>query len=145
MASDTQTPSQKPVTGRCYCGAQIVCAEAHPETVAYCHYCDCTPVTAFAAFGTHDLRFRPALDAGFSTTPGVTRWFCRGRGSPLAATYDDLPGHIYVPLGLRDQATDLPLPLHAHADARLSWLHIDDTLPQIEGRSRDRLKAARET
>ena len=103
------------------------------------------PVSAFAAFPIDRICFAPTLDDGFSANPGVTHWFCRTCGSPLAATYVYLPGQIYVPLGLLDQAADLPPCLHAHADAGLAWLHIADTLPRIDGSSRDHLKSAHPT
>ncbi|WP_290558327.1 GFA family protein [Aestuariivita sp.] len=150
MASDTSQEQPGKITGRCYCGARVLQADQGPEAVAYCHCMDCrrlcgAPVAAFAAFATDRIAFTPALDEGFSTTPGITRWFCRTCGSPLAATYAYLPGQIYVPLGLLDQAADLPPRLHAHADARLTWLHIHDDMPRIEGSSRDQLKAAHRT
>lgn len=135
------------ITGRCYCGAVRLRARQMPQTVAYCHCSDCrrwtgAPIAAFAAFGKDDLDFTPALGAAFSATPGVKRWSCPDCGSPLAAWFDYLPGQIYVPLGLIDQADTLPPRLHSHADARLPWLHIADDLPRHDGTAGDSLTAA---
>nr|WP_275113661.1 GFA family protein [Roseobacter cerasinus] len=113
--------------------------------VSYCHCSDCrrvsgAPVSAFAAFREAVLRFEPTPGPPVSHAPGVTRWFCRDCGSPLAATYDYLPGQIYVPLGLIDQSAELPPSLHSHATSRLPWLHLADQLPRAEHSARDTLQ-----
>ena len=141
----TQAP-ETAVTGRCYCGAMRLRARRMPQTVAYCHCSDCrrwsgAPVAGFAAFAEGELDFTPSLGAAFSPAPGVKRWSCRDCGSPLAAWFDVLPGQIYVPLGLIDQAAELPPQLHCHNDARLPWLHIDDDLKRHGGSGRDSLTA----
>ncbi len=60
----------------------------------------------------------------------------------MAAAYDYLPGQLYVPLGLFDQAADLAPKVHAHAENRLPWLHIEDGVERIEGSSREMLQGA---
>ncbi|GFE48791.1 aldehyde-activating protein [Roseobacter cerasinus] len=135
----------KTITGRCYCGAVRLMADAQPDMVSYCHCSDCrrvsgAPVSAFAAFREAVLRFEPTPGPPVSHAPGVTRWFCRDCGSPLAATYDYLPGQIYVPLGLIDQSAELPPSLHSHATSRLPWLHLADQLPRAEHSARDTLQ-----
>ena len=134
------------LSGRCYCGSCRIEAKA-PLIVAYCHCNDCrrvtgAPVGAFAAFSPDDVGFVPPLGAGVSHNPGVRRWFCADCGSPLAATYDYLPGQVYVPIGLFDQAQELTPEIHAHAESRLPWLHIEDGLERIEGSSQAVLQGA---
>ncbi|MEM7491731.1 MAG: GFA family protein, partial [Pseudomonadota bacterium] len=104
-----------------------------PRVVAYCHCIDCrrvagAPVTAFAAWAPGDLTLTPAGLTPFSVNPGVDRWSCPTCHSPLAARWDYLPGQIYVPVGLFDRAEDLVPTMHAHGDAALPWLHIQDDL-----------------
>ncbi|MFA3917126.1 GFA family protein [Ruegeria hyattellae] len=135
------------VTGQCYCGATRLSAAAAPLTVAYCHCADCrrwtgAPVGAFAAFDQNDLATNPALGDGTSHHPGVRRWNCGRCGSPLAATFDYLPGQVYVPIGVLDQADDLPPLLHCHADKGLRWLHIADGLDRAAGSGRNALNSA---
>lgn len=135
------------ITGRCYCGAVQLSASAPPQTVVYCHCTDCrrvtgAPVTAWAAFGADDIAFAPDAGPARSLVAGVTRWSCPTCASPLAAEFSYLPGQTYVPIGLLDQAADLPPTLHAHAGAALPWLHLTDDLPRISASSRETLQAA---
>lgn len=133
------------ITGRCYCGAKALSSDVPPDRVSYCHCEDCrrvtgAPVAAFAAFSEDALTVDPPLGPPVSHAPGVDRWFCQTCGSPLAATFAYLPGQIYVPLGLLDQADALPPELHSHADKCLPWLHIDDDLPRAAASARENLR-----
>ena len=135
------------ITGRCYCGAVSLRSGAAPLTVAYCHCYECRrwtggPVGAFAAFRQGDVAMSPSPGDGVSHVAGVTRWNCKACGSPLMATFDYLPGQVYVPLGILDQAEDLPPRLHCHAGSCYSWLQIDDGLQRSEKSGRDQLNKA---
>jgi len=135
-----------PLTGRCYCGAAELEISAPPLTVAYCHCGDCrrwtgAPVAAFSAFTEEAVHGTPPLGAAFSITAGVERWTCGTCGSPLAARFDYLPGQIYIPLGILDQAADLGPELHCHDSARLPWLHLADNLPRSDSSAREGLIA----
>lgn len=128
-------------TGRCYCGGITLSAQESPQIVVYCHCADCrritgAPVAAFAAFSENVVQVTPAWPVFKSFAPGVTRWSCPDCCSPLAAAFDYLPGQLYIPLGLIDQAAELPPELHAHDGLRLPWLHIADGIPRIDGSSR---------
>lgn len=112
--------------------------------VAYCHCSDCkrvtgAPVAAFAAFSDQDLEITPDQTGMVSVTDGVRRWFCKGCGSPLAARFDYLPGQVYVPLGLLDQAIDLPPKIHCHAEHSLQWLEMNDGMERVTGSARNAL------
>lgn len=134
-----------PITGRCYCGKTRFSVSALPSVVSYCHCSDCrrvsgAPVAAFAAFADGTVRYTPDPGAPVSHFDGVERWFCDACGSPLGARYDYLPGQIYVPLGLIDQAAELPPSLHSHAASGMPWLHIQDGLARNEKSARDTLR-----
>jgi len=135
------------ITGRCYCGATTIRAIRPPQTVAYCHCTDCrrvtgAPVAAFAAFDEAAVTVAPDEGRRVSINPGVERTFCGTCGSPLTGRYDYLPGQVYVPVGVLDQAAQLVPQLHAHEANRLPWLHIDDDLERISSTSRERLGEA---
>lgn len=136
------------LTGRCYCGSVRLQADAPPEAVCYCHCEDCrrvtgAPVAAFACFPADAVKVEP--DPGRrSAVPGVHRRFCTDCGSPLTAEFEYLPGQVYVPVGVMDDASALAPELHAHADRCLSWLHIADDLPRSNGSARTELSSAGE-
>jgi len=143
-AGDRQNQS---VTGRCYCGATSLTSAEQPQVVTYCHCPDCrrvtgAPVAAFAAFSEGALIIRPARPQVTPASPGVRRAFCPDCGSPLAAWFDYLPGQVYVPIGLLDQAPELPPQMHSHIDAQLPWLDINDHAERVAGTSREGLVAA---
>ena len=132
------------VTGRCYCGGIAIRATEAPRAVAYCHCADCRrvtggPVAAFAAFDEAALSLTPDEGRAVSVSPGVRRSFCGACGSPLTGRYDYLPGTVYVPVGLLDQAERFAPTLHAHEARRLPWLHIEDGLERFSGSARSSL------
>lgn len=134
------------ITGRCYCGHSTFASEIGPSVVTYCHCANCrrssgAPVAAFAAFEDSRISFSPDTNAPISVNPGVKRWYCPVCNSQLKASYDYLPGMVYVPLGIIDQADALPPELHSHFDHCLSWLDIKDDLPRQTGSARDALNA----
>jgi len=140
-------PPKTPLSGRCYCGHMRLKASDQPQVVTYCHCVDCrrvtgAPVGVFAAFDADHLTFEPPLDDGKSYVNGVTRWNCPQCCSPLAAQYPYLPGQIYLPIGLFDQAAELAPEAHSHSAQQLPWLHLQDDLPRSNGSGRGRLKEA---
>lgn len=142
--SDTTEDTGFTITGRCYCGATTIRATQRPLAVAYCHCIDCrrvtgAPVAAFAAFDETTVTFTPGDGRRVCINPGVERTFCATCGSPLSGRYRYLPGQVYIPVGVLDQAADLAPQLHAHEARRLPWLHIDDDLERIAATSRSRL------
>ncbi len=133
-----------PITGRCYCGAVTLTATRAPQAVAYCHCVDCrrvtgAPVSAFAAFDEAAVTFAPDEGRNVSANSGVSRSFCASCGSPLASRFDYLPGQVYVPVGLLDQASELVPQIHSYDSQRLPWLHIEDSAERFARSSRSRL------
>lgn len=59
----------------------------------------------------------------------------------MTAEFGYLPGQVYVPVGVMDNASELVPEMHAHADRCLSWLNIDDSLPRLDGSARADLNA----
>ena len=97
-------------------------------------------MAAFAAFAKNDLIDQ--MPTAFVPKAGVQRWTCSVCGSPLGAAFDYLPDHIYLPLGIIDQADALSPVLHSHHAERLPWLHLSDDLPRLDGTARSELKAS---
>ncbi len=57
------------------------------------------------------------------------------------ARFEYLPDQVYVPLGLIDQAADLPPRIQCHTDAALPWIHLGNDLEHASGSARDALNA----
>ncbi|MEM1384109.1 MAG: GFA family protein [Pseudomonadota bacterium] len=135
------------ITGRCYCGAISFRATAWPTAVAYCHCIDCrrvtgAPVAAFAAFPEGAVVFLPNEGRSIEANSGALRSFCANCGSSLTGRYAYLPGQVYVPLGIIDQADALPPQIHAHGSQCLSWLRIEDGLTRASDSARKTLVGA---
>ena len=139
-------PPEAAFTGRCYCGKHRIAAPGPLLTVTCCHCTDCrrvtgSPLPTFAAFEDGGVTLTPDIAPVAPLAPGVTRQFCADCGSQLTARFDYLPGQVYVPLGVLDQAGDMPPRLHCHAASALAWLHLDDGLPRAQDSGRDELLA----
>ena len=135
------------VTGQCYCGAVRLEVSAAPRVVSYCHCSDCRRVTgapfaAFVAFDEGVVRAVPGWGEPVCHNPGVKRCFCCACGSPLGAVFHYLPDQHYAPIGILDQAADLPPAPHSHANSALPWLHLTDDLPHVAASARDALSQA---
>ena len=96
---------------------------------------------AFAAFDPDTLSLAPQV-AEVTYPTGVSRRNCAQCGSPLTARFPYLPGQVYVPLGLLDQAADFAPQVHCHAKNAYDWLHMPDDLPREDGSARDTLQEA---
>ncbi|MEM9853402.1 MAG: GFA family protein [Pseudomonadota bacterium] len=139
-----------PLVARCYCGATRIKIAAPAQAVTYCHCADCkrwtgSPLPAFAAFSAAALKsanIEGVLPEPVRVSKGVARRNCPSCGSPLTAEFDYLPGQIYVPLGVFEDATSLAPQGHAHAAAALPWLCLEDGLPRHDGSARETLNKA---
>jgi len=145
--ADMPTNSPNAISGRCYCGSITFLGTKKPHAVAYCHCDDCRratggPVAAFATFSEGVIAFEPNEGKRVSMNLGVTRTFCENCGSSLTGRYDYLPGHVYISIGVIDQADDLAPEMHAHEAQRLNWLHIVDDVVRSKATATTRLKAA---
>lgn len=96
-------------------------------------------MAAFAAFDEAMVVFAPDGGQRVSVNPGVSRAFCPACGSPLAGRYDYLPGQVFIPLGILDQANQFVPQMHAHEAERLTWLHINDDLERVAETARSTL------
>ena len=70
------------------------------------------------------MRVIPQQGPPVTVTEGVARWFCRACGSPLAAQFTYLPGQIFVPIGVLDQAGLLVPQVQGFARERLPWIGL---------------------
>ena len=144
MPSDTSITD---LSGRCYCGAITFKTNRPPRSVVYCHCTDCrrwtgSPVSVFAAFDKQSVTASPDFGTQLTVNPGADRWHCAQCGSRTAASYDYLPGQIFIPVGIFHDPSSLVPTTHAHAENAVSWLHLTDGLPRTHGSAREILNAA---
>lgn len=95
-------------------------------------------MTVFVGFKKEDIDLLGQQADEYGSGERISRLYCATCGSPIAYTDALLPGELYFYLGILDQQEKLAPRLHSWASEQLSWLHIDDHLPQYERFSRER-------
>ncbi len=75
-----------------------------------------------------------------SHTEGVHRRNCPKCGTPLTARFGYLPGQVYVPVGILDEAAALAPQVECHVASHLPWVPIDPDLPASDGSARETLQ-----
>ena len=132
-----------PTTGHCLCNAITFAYDAPVNWCAHCHCESCrrqtaSPFTTFVSVPTERFAWTKGTPAIFSSSPGVTRSFCRDCGTPLAYENDAYPGEIHLYLATLDADATLPSPgRHDFWAERVPWVTVDDRLPKDDGDDRD--------
>jgi hypothetical protein len=65
----------------------------------------------------------------YPSSPGNARGFCPRCGSPLFYRSSRHPGECHFYAALLDAPDQVVPQMHVHRDEALSWLHLDDDLP----------------
>ena len=136
------------LNGRCMCGGITFRIEGELPThdggglasPSYCHCKTCQRMTgsAFAvgaSVPTDQFHWLSGeeLIRPYQSSPGVVRSFCSECGSALTFLYDELPGEIFITLGVIDEPLDRKPQAHIFVADRASWYEINDGLVQFEG------------
>ena len=124
--------------GSCLCGSVRWRAAGKLDTVTHCHCSMCRKAHAapFASYtGVPEDRFEwrsgEGLIAGYESSPGSERAFCRVCGSVTPYAFGH--AHVGIPAGVMDAgAGALEVSSHIFAASRASWHEIDDDLPQFD-------------
>ena len=125
------------IIGRCLCGAIAYEFQGEPIEILHCHCESCRRHTSgviatFVCVRTEAFRFTKGMPAAYVSSPGVTRTFCAGCGSPMTYASDRHPDQIDIYLGtLNDPAMTQPT-FHVNAGEQLAWFETLDTLPRYE-------------
>jgi len=117
----TESKTDLPLTGQCFCGASTIVATQRPETVVYCHCIDCrratgAPITAFAAFDAGAVTFTPNEGKSVSVVKGAARSFCEGCGSSLSGRYEPILSHR--------KSMRIRLPLSRGSTSKMTYLGL---------------------
>ncbi|HVL76723.1 MAG TPA: GFA family protein [Noviherbaspirillum sp.] len=126
--------------GSCLCGAIRYEITAPIKRITHCHCSMCRKAHG-AAFGSYvtvahgAFRFTEGQDmvAAYSSSPGVTRTFCKRCGSTLQ-WYSTIhhPETVSIAAGTLDTSPPPPPQQHIYAAFKASWYRIEDAIPQAE-------------
>jgi hypothetical protein len=119
--------------GGCRCGALRFEAEGEPVNVRFCHCRLCQKTTgqpffSRALYGRERLTITGPL-AEHASSAGSHRGFCPTCGTVVFALRQDVP-FAGVALGAFDEPQGLAPTAHIFTESKLSWLKLDDGLPQ---------------
>ncbi|MFA5131773.1 MAG: GFA family protein [Candidatus Paceibacterota bacterium] len=120
--------------GGCHCKAIRFTTNQETSWVGACYCIDCrkisgAPYVVWAMYDTDKVEVigTPKI---YSSSQNVNRSFCEKCGSPFSYQYKDRLDKMGIPIGIFDKANGFKLQKHIWVSQKLSWLHIDDHLPQ---------------
>ena len=122
-----------PIMGGCLCGAVRFEATLPPRRVTHCHCEMCrrsvgAVVATFAAFESQAVRWL-GEPARYDSSDRAWRGFCPTCGSSVCFGYKPRPERVYVALGIFDDPSAFPAGFHDYRESKISWLEVEDRLP----------------
>lgn len=123
--------------GGCLCGRTRFTIFADPTFASYCHCDDCrqssgAAVSAYIGFDAANLVWQGEKLKGYKSSAKVTRTFCPECGTSISYEDENLPGKIYIFVGVMDDPDHFPMTSHSYIGEKLQWLHINDDLPTVD-------------
>jgi len=124
-------------TGHCFCGDVQFSVEGPEKYACFCHCESCRRAAGgayvpWATFAKDNFEITSGKMATHRSAPGVTRGLCARCGTSLTYETDRRPGQIDVTLTSLDDPTLIAPKSHVWVEDKLSWVNIDDALPQHE-------------
>ena len=124
--------------GGCLCGAVRYAVEGGIEGAAHCHCTLCRRASGAAAltwFWVESARFHVTKGelALYRSSAHGERGFCSRCGTPITFRSDQAPDSVDVTLGSLDDPEPVRPSHHVWTGSRLSWLHLDEALPDHVG------------
>jgi hypothetical protein len=112
--------------GRCLCGAVRFETRGAPRFISNCHCETCrrassAPSVTWAGFRDEQVTLSGERLAGYSSSPGVTRFFCGTCGSPIAFRGEQWAGETHIPV-CAFEAPETMAPASDHFETeKLPW------------------------
>ncbi len=134
--------SDKKYSGGCHCGTIRYEADEPPFWTGYCHCRTCQRAYGnafglFADFHGNVFRFTRGKPKTYKTSAWVELGFCENCGTPLTFQYlgplirdKTRLSLIGISVGSLDNPENVRPTEHGYVDDKISWLSIDDNLPQ---------------
>lgn len=122
--------------GHCFCREIRYEAGGSPshETNCHCRMCRRTSGAPFVAWLTvpiEEFRFVSGDPATFRSSAHGTRTFCPRCGTHLTFQSAMFPDEIDVTVCSLEDPESLPPKDHSHTSSKLSWISLDDDLPEF--------------
>ncbi len=123
------------MVGQCLCGGVTFEALDSPKWVGHCHCPSCRKATSaafasYAGFEKSQVQLSGATLSQYKSSPGIVRSFCNKCGSPVSFEGEAWPSEIHLHVGLFETPEALIPTGHSYVKTRLSWVKLDDGLPQ---------------
>ena len=123
--------------GRCLCGRVRFEFQGPENWRGHCHCESCrrstsSPLTTWLGVPRAGFAFTGELPKIYVSSPGVRRSFCGTCGAPMAYENERFPDEIHLYAASLDNPEDFEPDFHVHYAERLSWLHLQDTLPKYD-------------
>ncbi len=126
-------------TGGCLCGPVRYEIRGAIRNIVYCHCSRCRKAQGSASatngiVAANDFRIieGESVLAGYESTPGQTRNFCRTCGSPILSRSMARPEQVRVRMGTVDSdITERPM-AHIFSSSEAAWEEIVDDLPKYD-------------
>jgi hypothetical protein len=121
--------------GHCLCGAVSWKYTGAETWACYCHCDDCrrncaAPVVAFIGVPLDGFKWTGATPKVYASSKGVQRHFCDTCGTPMAFQAEHYAEEIHLFAASLEQPEEFAPAFHVHYSEKLSWLHINDSLPK---------------
>lgn len=115
--------------GGCHCGSIRFETQGEPKWVGACYCVDCrkisgAPYMVFADFADKDVSIQ-GVPKAYRSSENVIRSFCENCGSPLSYRYINEPDHLFISVGLFDDAASLAPQHHIFVEQKLPWVKLD--------------------
>lgn len=129
------------IRGSCLCGSIQYEVRSSLGRAVHCHCSMCRKAHG-AAFGSYarveekDFAFTSGKEnvAAYSSSPEVTRTFCRHCGSTLQFIRSSRRGAFSLALGTLDDNPGVEQSMHIFVGSKAPWFDITDDLPRHDGR-----------
>jgi hypothetical protein len=123
------------LTGGCLCGAIRYETAAQPFHLTNCHCSMCrrasgAPMVAWFSVPRTQLRWLREAPLSYRSSAHATRSFCARCGTQLTFASDLHCDEVDITICSLDDPELLPPEDHTRVSSRLSWVKLDDGLPQ---------------
>ena len=130
--------SRIPAEGGCLCGAIRYRVLAEPSWVGNCHCTLCrrasgAPFVSWLTVASDAFALTKGRPVGFNSSPFARRQFCGTCGTQLTFQRNKEQDSIDVTVATLDNPDAFPPHNHVFVGTHLSWLSLEDGLPQKPG------------